>query len=212
MKRLVVLCSIGLLGLAPLATAAPAAHTPLTCIPTTANAKVVASAEGATSARVYFRSNIGAHEYYVEMLKGAEGFWAPLPLPSGETSTVTYRIVTRDAAGAESSTSPVTAPVNSTCVPFALTADEKPIASNLVIGQTADPTTALVGFLCDGVVNTITAAGQMQAYDECNRRGAAWWTPKKALLIGGGAVAIGAGAVIIADDDDDEPVSPVTPR
>lgn len=213
MKRLVALCSIGLLGIVPMATAAPAVHTPLSCVPTNANAKIVASADGAASARVYFRSNVGVGEYYVEMLKGADGFWAALPLPSGATSTVTYRIVTRDAAGVESSTAAVVAPVNSTCVPFALTADEKQVASNLVIGQTVEPTAALVGFRCDGVVNTITASGQMEAYDECNRKAGGWSATKKAVVIGGAAVVAGVGIVAINDDDDDdEPVSPVTPR
>lgn len=174
MKKLVL--GVALLASAS-AFAAPAApqisHARLNCVGVGANAKVIAKIDNASSARVYFRAQTGP-EYYVEMLqRGTNEFWSVLPIAEMKTSAITYRIVAKGEANMQMATAAANVPVQSGCASFSLAKDEKRFATNLVIGQTANQVAALDGFECYGVVSTITATGEMRAYNECDARGTA---------------------------------------
>jgi hypothetical protein len=222
MKRLVAICSVALLAVAPIASAELSLnHTPISCVASAGHAKIVASGEGLASARVFFKSNAGKSEYYVEMLQGPDGFWAVLPAPSAETTSIAYRIVGRDASGNEKSVSVGNVPVSPACASFALTEDESRIANNLVIGQTTQ-VVGLAGFQCEGVVNTITLSGEMRPYTECDddvapavlaAGGAAGSTLARTIAIAGVGASAAAISVVAIDNqnDDRDPVSPILP-
>lgn len=172
MKKLVL--GVALLASAS-AFAAPTApqisHARLNCVGVGANAKVIAKIDNATSARVYFRAQ-GGPEYYVEMLqRGANDFWTVLPIAEMNTAAISYRIVAKGEGSMQMATPAATVPVQANCASFSLSRDEKRLATNLVIGQTANMVAALEGFDCYGVVSTITVAGEMRAYNECDARG-----------------------------------------
>ena len=223
MKRAIAAVSIALLTVGSVGTtyAAPAiSHAAINCVPAGGNAKIFANVADAASARVYFRAFDGA-EYYVEMLRQGDGsFWAMLPIPEANTSSVTYRIVARGNDGIESSTSSMTVPVSANCASPSLTDEERRLARNLVIGQTLTEVSKLRGFECEGVVNTVTVDGEMRAYNECEPTGAMLATTAPGQLTVGQNIAIGATAVAVAvagvvlytnNDDDDEAVSPILP-
>lgn len=224
MKRLAALCCAISVSIAPMAVAAPTiSHVPASCVPAGGNTKLVATGEGLASARVFFKAEGAATEYYVEMLQGPDGFWAVLPAPNPGVNAVSYRIVGRDANGAEKVVEGGSVPVSAACASFSLTPDEQRIANNLVIGQTTH-TISLHGFSCEGVANTITLSGEMRPFNECDDNNAipvllAGSGPlvntglaKTVAIIGVGAAA-GSIAVVAIDNqgDDRDPVSPILP-
>jgi len=220
MRKIAALCCALAVSIAPMAVAAPTiSHVPASCVPAGGNTKLVATGEGLASARVFFKAEGAATEYYVEMLQGPDGFWAVLPIPLPEVSAVSYRIVGRDADGAEKVVEGGSVPVSAACASFALVADEARVANNLVVGQTTH-NIGLEGFSCEGVTHVITLSGEMRPFNECDDVNAV------PLLASSGAklaktvaiVGVGAAAASIAivaidnrDRDDRDPVSPILP-
>lgn len=224
MKQLAaVFCAISV-SIAPIATAAPAiSHVPASCVPAGGQTKLIATGEGLASARVFFKAEGAATEYYVEMLQGADGFWAVLPAPNPGVAAVSYRIVGRDANGAETTVEGGRVPVSPACASFTLTPDEQRVANNLVIGQTTQEV-SLHGFSCEGVANTITLNGEMRPFNECDDNNAipvlaagsgallGATAARTAAIIGVGAAAASIAVVAIDNQDDDrDPVSPILP-
>lgn len=156
-------------------SAAPAgqlSHEPLHCVPTTGNAKIVATWAGAgqvTMARLYFRSSGAKEESFLELRRTStpNGYWAVLPVPAPEATAVRYRIVLKDSDGKAASSAPVEVPVSASC-PVTLSADELAYAKNLVVGQTGTAQTAVpAGFSCAGVVAFIASNGDLKSLPPC---------------------------------------------
>ena len=159
--------------------------------------------------RVYFKSEGTQTEYFVEMLKGADGNYAALlPAPLAETTLVQYRIAVKGANGAEISTAPYTVPVVANASEVKLTEEQKLAAKNLVIGQT-DPNAEPLppGFECEGIVKILTTTGELKAV-ECSRKKGV----PVLLWVAGGAILAGGGVYLLTRSGSDKPVSPSRPE
>jgi hypothetical protein len=144
------------------------------------------------SARVYFRAGGSNHEYYVEMLRGAnQTMTALLPMPAPETKTFTYRVVTTSRSGKEMVSSSVSTDVQAFC---ATGVQNAPIVLGLTSGAPAVPE----GWQCRNVTHYITTAGVMLNNEECRR------------LLAGTAPSAGAPATTTAPSTATTPV-PITP-
>ena len=176
-------------------------------IPKGGNARITASVPPGTSvsaARVYFNAEGETPEYYLEMVRGDAGsFWAILPIPKSETKKAQYRILFRDAEGADTWLPRETVPVDNTKVE--LTETEIRYAKNLVIGVT-DPNVDLLpeGWECYGVVSSINVIGELKPNEVCRSV-----IIPPALWVAGGTALTAVGAVILTDDP--EPKKPVSP-
>ncbi len=196
---------IVLLALTPLeATAAPVVtHSKISCVPASGNALVTAnitSSSPVISARLYFRSAVkSSGDYYLELRKGNAGtYWAVLPLPLPETTAVNYRILVKDANGAETGTETYLVPTSGSC-PVTLTPEETRYANNLVIGLTSDSQSPVPdGFQCKGVVIKITVAGELMPNEECRKVLAAAAGAAGTVVSTAGWIAAGAGAAALA--------------
>jgi hypothetical protein len=181
-------------------------HSRITCVPADGNARIavnVTSSSPIISARVYFRSAVkSSGDYYLELKKGDGGnYWAVLPIPLSETTSVNYRILVKDADGQETGTETFSVPTTSSCA-ATLSGDETRYANNLIIGLTSDSQSAVPeGFKCKGVVGKITVAGDLRPNDECRMGGAVAAIPTAAWIAGGLAVAAGTGAVVANNVD-----------
>jgi len=222
MKLGTLLVTVALVGGATTVSAATAGkltHEKLRCVPAGANAKVSASWAGGgqvTLARVYFRAEGSKDESFLELRRTAapNGYWAVLPVPAPGVTSVSYRVVLKDADGRVASSDPAEVPVLAAC-PVALTADEIAYAKNLVVGQTSVAQVAVpAGFSCAGVVAAIATNGDMRSVPPCaeavvaGRASAAPADPSASravsplrldsppLVIGGrGGVEIGPGVI-----------------
>jgi hypothetical protein len=182
-------------------------HAKLTCIPADGNARIavnVTSSSPIISARVYFRSAVkSSGDYYLELKKGDGGnYWAVLPIPLPETTSVNYRIVVKDADGQDTGTETFSVPTTSSCA-ATLSGDETRYANNLIIGLTSDSQSGVPdGFKCTGVVGKITVAGDLRPNEECRQAAAAGWVfPPVAWAAVGIAAGAGAGAIIATSTD-----------
>lgn len=148
-------------------------------------------------ARVYFRAADGEDYYYIQMAGGDGKYQGVLPVPAAETTRVVYYVEAVSAA-AEASRTPdyeVAVRDEGACDGrLYLGADPQIVIHSTVSGSAALPQ----GFLSNGVVTTVSAAGL---------------SAPVAVVAGGlGAGAItgivagsaAAGAVIIDELDDDE--------
>ncbi|MBP7676168.1 MAG: hypothetical protein KBB14_07590 [Thermoanaerobaculia bacterium] len=215
------------------ASAAPGGglvHEPLRCIPSSGNAKVLATWTGAgqvTTARVYFRAAGAKEESFLELRRGtaAKAFWAVLPVPGAGVETIRYRIALRDSDGREASAGPAEARVTSTC-PVTLSPEEAAYARNLVVGRTSVSQPAVpTGFSCAGMVASISSGGEMRALPPCMQMVAAAKAPAGArparaeaaplmlddppLVVGGQAPVSGT---IPTPGPTPPPVSPARPQ
>ncbi len=162
------------LGVATSLWAAPTTkigHDPLTCVPARASARVVASIklpDSLTSARVYFRQEGQASEYFLEMRRGdLDRYWAVLPAADSAEGFVVYRIVARDGSGNSVSTPSARAAISSTCA-VSLSAEELRAARNIVLGLTAvDQNQNPAGFGCEGIVAMISPSGEFRSVTPC---------------------------------------------
>lgn len=195
------------------------AVTPISCVAPNMNARVVARAAASTrSARTYFTAFPGQPEYYLDMHLASDGsYWAVLPQVEPATKSFSYRVVTIDANGKQTSSPAMTATATSTCA-LTLSAEEQQFASNLAIGKTNDTQSSIAaGFTCRGQVSVITASGQLKPNDECRRilaaAGAADKGRMSAFAIGAIVVGAGAAAAIIIKNNqkDNVVISRATP-
>jgi hypothetical protein len=204
-RRALALTAVSLI-LVPTATFAadngPITVNPIGCVAPAMNPRVTAQmANPVRTARVYFKAT-GATEYYVDMQGTMQGgYSAILPQLDSTTSSFTYRVVTTDASGAQTSSPAMTASASASCPPASLSAGDQRYASNLVLGLTAEGQVGVpLGFTCKGIVSVITARGEMRPNDECRRvlaaaaAGAAGAAGAGAAGAAGAAVATGAAA------------------
>jgi hypothetical protein len=141
-------------------------------MPQRANSVVslIAYPEGTwSSVRTYFRKTGTADFYFVESRNVGRGsYWAVLPRPEGATAAVDVFFALMDVEGRETRTPPttilVTSPRSTT-----LTTEQTRYAQNLVVGETAKNQSGLsvLGFLCDGVISRMDAAGKLRPDDAC---------------------------------------------
>lgn len=178
-------------------------HQPLSCVPASGNARVVAKASGAdtvTSMKVYFKADSTPAEHFVEMRRESDGsYWAILPKTADGTKNVSYRIVAKDSAGAQTVAGPTTVPTTTACSAAARPEDSRYV-SNVVVGLTAaGQATVPPGFVCAGIVGKISTSGDLTNADAC-REGAAAIAAAEAseAAAGSGALsgALVAGAVV----------------
>jgi hypothetical protein len=203
-RRVAAFTAISLIVL-PTATFAadsgPITVNPVSCVAPAMNSRVTAQmANPVRTARVYFKAT-GATEYYVDMQRTLQGdYSAVLPQIEPTTSSFTYRVVTTDASGAQTSSPAMTANASPSCPGASLSAADQRYASNLVLGLAADGQSAVPpGFTCRGIVSVITAKGEMKPNDECRRVLAAAAAPGTAVagtdaVAGATAGAATAGA------------------
>jgi hypothetical protein len=198
-RRALALTAVSLI-LVPTATFAadngPITVNPIGCVAPAMNPRVTAQmANPVRSARVYFKAT-GATEYYVDMQGTAQGgYSAILPQLAPATSSFTYRVVTTDASGAQTTSPAMTASASASCAPASLSASDQRFASNLVLGLTADGQSAVPpGFTCKGIVSEITVRGELKPNDECRRVLAAAAAGAGAAGAAGAAAATGAAA------------------
>jgi hypothetical protein len=214
MKRLISCVVVALVSTA--AMAAPTIqHAPLSCVPAADSTKVVATIADATSAKVFFKTTDGATEYWTEMSRSGDQFWAVLPRVCGRQKAVSYRIEARGADGAVSATPAIEAPVNGCAAPE-LSAEEAAAAANMVVGVSTEEERDLKGFRCQGVVSRLTPSGKLERFEDCNDCFVAGVPPAVGLTAAGLITAGTLGIVIdeLLDDDkspDVVPVSPVVP-
>lgn len=165
--------------------------TAISCLSAAQTPRVSANVPANTkSARVYFKAQGQAAEYYVDMRKAANGSWfAYLPIPEPKTAAVVYRVVPIDDKGVQTSSAVLTTTVTSTCPPQNLTADDQRVAENLVVGLTAAGQPSVpTGFQCKYVVSYITTANELKPNEECRKVLAA------AAAAAGTTAAAGTGA------------------
>jgi hypothetical protein len=197
-RRALALTAISLI-LLPTATFAadngPITVNPIGCVAPAMNPRVTAQvATPGQNARVYFKAT-SSNEYYVDMQRAADGSYsAILPQLDSTTSSFTYRVVSIDANGAQTSSPLMTASASASCPAAVLSTADQRYASNLVLGLVADGQSAVpAGFTCKGIVNVITARGEMKSNDECRRLLAAA-APGAGAATAGTAAATGATA------------------
>lgn len=154
------------------ASAAKVVHEPLGCVPARGNARVVATfklPDSVISARVYFRRDGQASDYFLEMRRGdVDRYWALLPPPEDAGGAVVYRIVGRDGSGNLATTPSIKVAVSSAC-PVSLSEEEHRAARNIVLGLTmAGQNQNPIGFGCQGIVGQISPSGELRNVTPCS--------------------------------------------
>ncbi len=174
---------------------------PVPCIAPGMNGVVVAQIPaGLTTTfrpRLYFKANGQTDEYYVEMQRGPNGWWAVLPQVADGTTSVTYRVGGINSTKTWIMSEPVTVNTTTSCAPEQLTRLEKRTANNLVLGMTnSTQPTVPVGFSCVGIVSIITVAGRLEPATECHKALVAAGLPAGAVVGAGGGVSAGTIAAL----------------
>ncbi len=174
-------------------SAAKVGHEPLmcvpacrTCMPSSGNARVVATfklPDSVIFARVYFRREGQASDYFLEMRRGdLDRYWAVLPcVEEAGGAAVVYRVVGRDRSGNSATTPSIKAAISSSCA-VNLSEEEHRAAQNIVLGltvpgQTQNP----IGFCCQGIVGRISLSGELRNVTPCD------------MVAGGKGTGTGAG-------------------
>jgi len=144
----------------------PISHEPLTCIPVDSSARVAAgtaASEAVSSARVYFRPEGVASDYFVEMRRGTGDNWVGfLPSAASPDTVITYRIEMRDSEGRARRTAPVRVQASASC-PVRMSDEDKRMSKNLVLGLTvAGQPVVPAGFTAAGIVARISPEGDLQ--------------------------------------------------
>jgi len=226
MSRGVALSLAFLAGLQSLSAAPAITHTPLACLSAETNARIVAHVEGQpSSVRVYFHAigQTSCGEYYVDMRRDAKDptlYTAVLPIPTLEADVVMYQIRAKVSGGNETAIAPVAATVRKDCALPPLAGADLQAAQSLVLGLT-QPSQKPVPcrFLCKGITNYITAAGEMKPNEECRlllaglagKGSAVPWYRTPAAEVAAGAVVGAALGVAIDDGRNHRPPSPARP-
>ena len=141
-------------------------HEPLLCLPMDTSARVSASVgreASVSSARVYFRPEGAASDYFLEMRRSSGSNWvAFFPVVASSETAVLYRIEVRDGEGRMQATPAVRVKASPGCQAL-MTDDERRMAKNLVLGLTvAGQPVVPVGFSSAGIVARITPSGDLQ--------------------------------------------------
>lgn len=141
-------------------------HEPLSCIPVDSSARVAAgmgAAEAISSARVYFRPDGVAWDYFVEMRRGTGDNWvAFLPSASSPETAITYRIEVKDADARVRRTAPVRVQASLSCS-LRMSDEDRRMSKNLVLGLTAAGQPVVpAGFTAAGIVARISPDGDLQ--------------------------------------------------
>ena len=207
MSRGVVLSLSLLLGVQSLSAAITITHTPLACLSPETNTKIIAHVDGQpASVRVYFHA-IGqtCGEYYVDMRRDPKDptlYTGIMPIPEVDADVVMYQIRAKGVTGPETGIAPVAATVRKECTSPALNAADLQAAQSIVLGLTQPNQKPIpCKFVCKGITNYITSAGDMKPNEECRLLLAAlashgvtpWYATQEARAFAEGAVA---GAVI----------------
>ena len=164
-KRLLLAALI--LGMVPAnAEVTPISHETLTCIPVDSSARVAAStsaAEAVSSARVYFRPEGAASDYFVEMRRGTGDNWVGfLPAAASTETTILYRVEMKDADGLARRTAPARVKASASC-PVRMSDEDRRMSKNLVLGLTAAGQPVVpAGFTAAGIVARISPEGDLQ--------------------------------------------------
>jgi hypothetical protein len=182
----------------------------LACIGHDANARITAHVEGhPASVRVYFQqTGDPCGEYYVDMKPNPlepGSYSALLPLVSNDATSVTYQVRVQGAGAKEMAGEAMTAVVSRSCTAPPLSPEDLRAAKSIAIGLTKSAQHATpCHFKCNGVVNVITASGDLKPNEECRLiltgKGKPWWeTPgaiaaESAALFGASALALHANS------------------
>lgn len=146
---------------------------PISCVSAAAPVRVAANVPAdAASAKVYFKAAGQTLEYYSDMRRAADGsMWAFIPAPEPTTKSFTYRVVSTDAKGVQTSSALLTANTAASCPAQTLSADEQRASNAMIMGLTAANQSAVpTGFQCKGIVSYITASNELRPNDECRRK------------------------------------------
>lgn len=161
-----VLFAVLLLGSVSAGAETLISHEPLTCIPVDASARVAAGTSASvavSSARVYFRPEGVAFDYFVEMRRGTGDNWVGfLPAASSQETAITYRIEVKDAEGVARRTAPTRVQASASC-PVRMSDEDRRMSKNLVLGLTAAGQPVVpAGFSSLGIVARISPEGDLQ--------------------------------------------------
>jgi hypothetical protein len=170
------------------------------------NARVVATvAPNLTSPRVFFRANGERTEYFVDMRKGngANEWVGILPMTEPSTKTVTYRVAAMDSNKTWVVSAPVVLNTKSSCAGLAaLSADERQLANNIVLGlTTAGQSEVPPGFSCRGITSIFDYDCRLRGADGCRRllaQGLTGVPATGAAAAAAGAAATGLSAGLLA--------------
>lgn len=144
----------------------PISHVPLSCIPVDSSARIAAgtaATEAVSSARVYFRPEGVAFDYFVEMRRGTGDNWVGfLPSAASAETVMTYRVEMKDSEGRARRTVPVRVQASVSC-PVRMSDDDRRMSKNLVLGLTAAGQPVVpAGFTAAGIVARISPEGDLQ--------------------------------------------------
>jgi hypothetical protein len=162
-----VLLAVLIFGMVPAsAEVMPISHEPLTCIPVDSSARVAAgtaASEAVSSARVYFRPEGVAFDYFVEMRRGTGDNWVGfLPSAASPDTVITYRVEMKDSEGRARRTAPTRVQASASC-PVRMSDEDKRMSKNLVLGLTAAGQPVVpAGFTAAGIVARISPEGDLQ--------------------------------------------------
>ena len=179
----------------------PISHEPLTCIPVDASARVSAgmtASEAVSSARVYFRPEGVASDYFVEMRRANGDTWVGfLPSAASPETVVAYRIVVKDAEGRAQWTAPVRVQASATC-PVRMSDEDRRMSKNLVLGlTTAGQPVVPAGFTAMGIVARISPEGDLQTLPPGAVAAAALPVSPLASRTGPSPACVGCGTLTI---------------
>lgn len=180
------------------------------CIPRKGNgvvkAAVIPDPAVGQSPRLYFRWKGQPAFYWVPMeAEPNSQYWAVLPRVEDRNEEVELYGAVVDPAGKMLSQSMVRSIKVRNCQ-VDLTAKEKGVADNLIVGETAASQydKKVIGFLCPGLKIRIDPKGVKRADEECGPCGLAWLPP-------GGLATAGALLGIVVGDRTPREASPSRP-
>ena len=222
-----VLLAALIIGMVPVsAEMIPISHEPLTCIPVDSSARVAAgtaASEAVSSARVYFRPEGVAADYFVEMRRGTGDNWVGfLPSAASADTVITYRVEMKDSEGRARRTAPVRVQASASC-PVRMSDDDRRMSKNLVLGLTASGQPVVpAGFTAAGIVARISPEGDLQTLPPGSVAAAVPASPVASrtgpspACAGCGSLTIGGTSTVHVDDcvvgcGPPPPVSPVRP-
>lgn len=158
------------------------------CIAPHVNSAVAVSEAGVVSSRIFFRKQGTASWHFIDLKSGPSGFYGVLPRPEQGTA-IDYQVETTDASGSKKKGPEMGVSPSPSCQP-ALSPDETNLASNLIVGKTADETSDVpAGFECFGIVGALNTAGELRPVN-CKKRDIIWPAViGAAAIVGGGIIS-----------------------
>lgn len=187
------------------------------CLPSGGNAVVEARLQpetGWASVRTYFRKLGTSDFYFLEMRAAGNGlYWCVLPKPEANTKAVELYLAAKNDQGKEVRSDTTKVDVTIPCQ-VTLNPEQASLARSLVVGETSPSQQGreVVGFMCDGIISRLTAAGKIVADEFCRKAGAEKAAAEKQrkvlvpLLVAGGV----GGAVLLREEEKKE-ASPSRP-